>query len=640
MTRYEPTLIVTRLVVERNERAVYDEVFHEGVNVIRGENSSGKSTVLNFIFYGLGGDLSDWSAVARLCTRVITEVRINGNAATLSREISTSGQQPMEIFGGDYAASKAAPRSDWVRYPYRSTSNRESFSQALFRLMGIPEVSSDLSGNITMHQMLRLLYADQLSPVEHIFRLDQFDRANLRDTVGRLLCGAYDSALYDNDQRIRALGKEFDTIDGQLKSLFSILGRIGNSDQGFTFDWIEGQRRVLEEERKALQATIEEAERQVYSSGQEDRFTLAEQNKAYNEVQRLQGALVAARHERDVLAVAIADSDAFITNLKNKIEALRDSSKVATHIGEVRFQSCPACYAPLAEEAPSHACHLCKTPFSSEQTHARIAALIIDTGLQEKQSEQLQARRREASQSVSERIRTIQTEWQQATRRLAALQRLPSTEARESLRSLHRQAGYLERQIEDLEQKGRLVESIRELSERKEELNSEITRLRNTNEALRAQQQERLSIAYTRISEEVRILLRNDLRRQDIFEDPKHVSFSFSDNRISVDDENYFSASSRAILKSSFCLGFLAAALSLSFFRHPRFCMIDTLENMGVEAIRSHNFQLQMLRVSQESKVEHQIIYATAMIEPTLEAEAFTIGAFSTNDDMTIGIRL
>jgi hypothetical protein len=68
--------------------------------------------------------------------------------------------------------------------------------------------------------------------------------------------------------------------------------------------------------------------------------------------------------------------------------------------------------------------------------------------------------------------------------------------------------------------------------------------------------------------------------------------------------------------------------------------MIDTLENMGVEAIRSQNFQLQILRVSKESKVEHQIIYATAMIEPQLEDEAYTVGAFSTNSDMSIAIKM
>jgi DNA repair exonuclease SbcCD ATPase subunit len=106
MMRYNPTIIVQRVTVLRNDRVAYDEKFHEGVNVIRGDNSSGKSTVLNFIFYGLGGDFKDWSAVARLCTRVIVEVRVNGSVITLSREISlANGQQPMEIFSGNYEAS-------------------------------------------------------------------------------------------------------------------------------------------------------------------------------------------------------------------------------------------------------------------------------------------------------------------------------------------------------------------------------------------------------------------------------------------------------------------------------------------------------------------------------------------------------
>src|SRR5713101_405366 len=113
MMRFDPTLLVTRLVVERNGKAVYDEPFHEGVNVIRGENSSGKSTILNCIYYGLGGDLADWSETALLCTRAIVEVRFNGLIATLSRDISQETGQPMEIFGGPYEASLKAPRSEW-----------------------------------------------------------------------------------------------------------------------------------------------------------------------------------------------------------------------------------------------------------------------------------------------------------------------------------------------------------------------------------------------------------------------------------------------------------------------------------------------------------------------------------------------
>lgn len=124
--------------------------------------------------------------------------------------------------------------------------------------MGVPEVSSDLSGHITMNQILRLLYADQLSPVEQIFRVMPFDRADLRDTVGRLLCGAYDSTVYDNEQRVRELDKEFDTVNGQLRSLFSVLGK---ADQGFTYDWIDAQRSVLERERVEIGNAIQIAER-------------------------------------------------------------------------------------------------------------------------------------------------------------------------------------------------------------------------------------------------------------------------------------------------------------------------------------------------------------------------------------------
>lgn len=82
MTRFEPTLEVLRLVIERNGQPVYDEAFHHGVNIIRGENSSGKSTILNSIFYGLGGDLKAWSEAALLCTRIIVEVSVNGLPAT------------------------------------------------------------------------------------------------------------------------------------------------------------------------------------------------------------------------------------------------------------------------------------------------------------------------------------------------------------------------------------------------------------------------------------------------------------------------------------------------------------------------------------------------------------------------------
>jgi hypothetical protein len=203
---------------------------------------------------------------------------------------------------------------------------------------------------------------------------------------------------------------------------------------------------------------------------------------------------------------------------------------------------------------------------------------------------------------------------------------------------LHRRAGYLDRQIEDLNEKGRIIQLIDQVAARKNSLNDQITRLKTDNERLRAQQEKRIQRAHTLIADEVRTLLRNDLRRQDSFEKADKIEFDFSDNKISVDGHPYVSASSRVILKSSFIVGFLAAATKDPAFRHPRFVMIDTTEDKGMEPDRSRNFQNQMLRVSQEAKVDHQIIYATAMISPDLEDEQYTIGKFSTRDDPTLNI--
>ena len=88
MTMFKPNLRVERLQVTARGAVVYDEQFHTGLNIIRGENSSGKSTIMDFIFYGLGGDLNNWRESAIRCDTVFLQVALNGGTATFSREVS------------------------------------------------------------------------------------------------------------------------------------------------------------------------------------------------------------------------------------------------------------------------------------------------------------------------------------------------------------------------------------------------------------------------------------------------------------------------------------------------------------------------------------------------------------------------
>lgn len=632
MIQFEPTLQIQRLRVEKNTIPVYEENFHAGVNIIRGDNSSGKSTILNFIFYGLGGDLSDWSDEASSCTRVLTEVSLNGLVATLARNVSQKNGQPMEIFGGTLADALKAPANEWKRYPYSRSSSKESFSQAIFRILNIPEAAGDGTGNLTIHQVLRLLYADQLSPVENLFKYDgRWDTPTLRDAVGRLLCGAQETEIYENELEMRSLQKEFDKLEAELISLFTVFRTDAHS---LTPEWIALQKRELEIELENLKGQIANAEMKQLA-GDLDPFTLKAQEEAYQSVQLSSTNLEEKRSARDALVLSIADTERFVENQKNKISALRDSNTIAEEFGQIRFESCPVCYEALLSE-DEHACHLCKHPLNPEKAKGRIVSMINEAALQLRQSESVLGRRREKLRLSEADVISAKQEWTHASRRLSELAQKPTSETQYNIRKLQEKYGYIERQIEDQGRLASVIDRVSRIAGRKEEISVRTTKLESRNSALVASQETRLATAYTAIGKEIMALLKSDLRRQDSFVDPEFVEFDFGSNKINVDGKSYFSASSRVVLKSSFFLGFLAASLKHSFFRHPRFCLIDTIEDKGMEMERSHNFQRLILKTSEASDVDHQIIFGTAMIAPELEGSGLTVGKYSTLDDPTL----
>lgn len=634
MTLFEPTLILKRLRVEKDEQTAYDEIFHTGVNIIRGDNSSGKSTILNFIFYALGGDLSDWSETAELCTRVYAEVSINGAIATLCREVTTKSLQPMDIFGGPIEDALAAGKQQWIRYPYKR-STKESFSQALFRLLDVPEAVSDGSGNLTMNQILRLHYADQLSPTESLFKFEgAWDTPTIRDAVGRLLCGANETLIYENQIEVRSLNSQFEKIDSELKAIYTAMGHTG---ENLTQEWVEIQKKELRIKLETLVSNIAAVERRQLTSSN-DEVTSAAQDKAYADVQSRLVVLNKAKAERDQISFSIIDLESFALSAQQKIVALRESALVNDTLGDVTFDSCPVCLEAVLPDT-DNACHLCKTPIDPERAKARLVSLSNEASLQHKHTLAAIQRRRDRLEIVEEQLSVATIEWQKSARILAEIQSRPTTTTQDELRTLHVSRGYLERQIEDQDRTAAIIKRVSELSSRKTAISAKLIKLKDQISALELAQSKRLAIAYTAISEEVKSLLRGDLTRQDSFANPNLVSFDFGANRISVDEHSYFSASSRVVLKTSFFVAFLIAASKHDFFRHLRICLLDTIEDKGMEQERSQNFQRMIVEKSNDLKVDHQIIFATAMIADDLDVPTYTVGKHSTLQEPTLDIK-
>lgn len=264
-----------------------------------------------------------------------------------------------------------------------------------------------------------------------------------------------------------------------------------------------------------------------------------------------------------------------------------------------------------------------------------MVGIINELSIQIKQSERLQELRNERLKIHQLQLNALQGTWRLKANELTDLSAVPTSKAREEIRERQRKLGYIDKSIEDIEAQVKLANKIGDLSARKSQLDQEIQALSTRISALQLSQTDRLRGAKASIEKNIVEVLRGDLKRQDSFENPEHVQFSFGKNSITVDDHTYFSASSRVVLKTAFLVSFLKAALDDRKFRHPRFLMIDITEDKGMEQERSYNFQKQVIEISQKSAVEHQIILATAMPWPGIDPKLF-VGKFSTLQQGTL----
>lgn len=239
-------LTLNRLCVFSHARMVYDQQFHQGVNIIRGDNGSGKSTIADFIFYVLGGEFDEWKEKASLCTEVRAEITTTSGPLTLRRLIGTK-QEPITVFFGTMTDAIASPIEGWERYPIRRNTDKQlGFSQVLFRACGIPEAPTIEGGNVTAHQIFRLLYSDQRTPAPRLFRFERFDTSNMRTAVGDLLLGANTYNLYVAQLELRNAKKALE--DRQAK-LTSLLAAIPSQYGSMNADELASRISALEQER-------------------------------------------------------------------------------------------------------------------------------------------------------------------------------------------------------------------------------------------------------------------------------------------------------------------------------------------------------------------------------------------------------
>lgn len=616
-------LIVDRMLVYQASNVLYDERFHHGVNIIHGSNGSGKSTLADFLFFGLGGDLREWKPYASRAEAVMLQLATPQGVLTTRRYVSNDGTRPMDIFFGPMDEALNASTELWQCYPYTRPDHGYSFSQILFRAIGLPEAISDGASNLTMHQILRLLYVDQLTPIQRIFRVDRWDTWQTRQAIGELLAGIGGYELYDRQIQLRETEKKHKDVSTALNNLMAIASGYGEQ---ILVEHIESGILSASTERTELLAAIE---------------TLSDEDDDPAAAQALKVARAdALRHFRtsrrrvvdltdaiETLEYEIADADAFLVHLAESLRDFDDAAATFVALGRLDFAYCPSCFTPVRTKQEGH-CQLCDERQDHGAQDSRTLAVRLDLQMQLRESTALQEDRRNELATMTARLRIAKLELRRASTSIEVSRTGPATKREANIAELSRKVGFIDSQLEVLQKRLELGRKIRLLSKQKEDLNNDVSRLRNEVEAIARSQDQRKRTAYTLISSEAKALLDDDLAEHSDFDTVDYVNFDFADDWIAInnDKNRAGSASGMVVLKNSFAAATLFASLVDLKFGLPRWMLFDNVEDKGMVEERSWNFQRLLVKRSAENKALHQIIFTTSKIAPELEESDLVVG--------------
>jgi hypothetical protein len=619
MSKYR--LSVTRFAVYGAGKFVYDQTFHSGVNIIRGENGTGKSTIMDLLNYGLGSEIADWTDEQEKCDWVITEVDINGQPISLKRNITNTGQERFLFFDGDMENALGSVEG-WKKFPMRRNSETHSYSQHMFELLNMPRHKTDDDKNLTMHQILRLMYVDQLSSTTKLLKEDnKYDNVTTRRAIGEYLLGIDALEAYNLRQEQVEANKEFEKVNAELNAIYKMFGHDENliNEQSLNNDIQEIRNTISELEERRTQTKSAAPDEATESVAKRIRELVSVIDTQANNTSAFEA-------ERQELQIELSETSLFMRSLEERKNALSESQMTYSGLGQVLFEYCPSCLEPI-EKHDASVCGLCKAPKKNGDKDFAYSQLLNELNFQIKESKKI--------------IETFQSDVQKIDANLPKAKHLllmsktelkeinTSSDDREAiLLDISSEMGFCRSQILTLEEKREQVARVDSLRNRKTRAIQRLSKIQTKLEEVSSLQENRYVTVYGSIESKSKELLELDGGYETAFTKPEEVTFDFAKDKMYVNGRSKFSASSMVVMKNSIRFSIFSEAADDRYARLPNFLLMDNIEDKGMQKERSQNFQRQMVEVSKTIKNDFQLIYTTSMIADEHEGTAMCVGPF------------
>ncbi|UJB31621.1 hypothetical protein [Chromobacterium sp. Beijing] len=501
-------------------------------------------------------------------------------------------------------------------------------------VLHLPEAKGDGASNITTHQMLRVIYADQPSLHSPIFRDDSFDTSLTRSTVGNYLCGIYNDELYTNQITLRDLEKERDKLNSELKGIYTVLAKSGQiSDINFLSSLIIDAEENRNTEFKKLSEL--KAGRNTSEHKNKDNSIEAQlrENLSKAKLEFLHSRNKLQKHEFEA-----ADTERFISEIQLRLENLRDSTVVRSSFGKLNFHVCPACLSELKRPSDENSCGLCCQHLDADSANTQIIRMRNELAIQLKESTIILNEKIDQISKLKIEIPSLSKKLNQLESQYYLQANNWSSATEELIEASARKLGELDQEIKNLFEQQKLASTINGLRERLEELEIQIINLKSSIDKLSFVQDIRKKETYSIITENLTHLLKSDLPRQSEFENAKEISISFEDNQITVNGSRKFSESSTVVLRHLFHIAMLTASTQLSYMRLPRLLILDGIEDGGMELARSHRLQEIIVNETRKYECDYQLIFATSQISPQLDNEEFVVDRSYSEQEKSLSI--
>lgn len=617
-------LQLKHIEIYSGNQMVYSQAFKMGLNVIAGENSTGKSTIIDFIAHVLGYEEIEWKAIQRKCTHVIAHFCIdNAHDFLLKREINDKKQNSIHFKNIDES-------SPWIVLPYKNSNEKKSFSSHMFELIGIPTTKLDENSSLTMFHALRLIYADQSTSADSLLnRQKEFDNKSIRRSFSEVLLGVDDFESHRLRQKLSEYEKIYNNDKYEVQAINRFLEEWGLQSPGEISSLIRDHEKIINEELKRIK------EIDLTQSGGEIDDGIRTKIKQNSELNFM------ANSEIEMLKIEIKDSEELINLLNSSKSDIDSSMEFYSIFSGLEFLHCPQCLHPLHNRKQhENGCLLCNEQLpKTNEVNKFYLDRKIELEFQIRESKAIIEKKRAKILTIQKQIDERSSDNDAYSRQLK-IQKTLNNKHVQAVAESSIKIGESNEKISQLKLNEARASKLEKMSQSLREIKGKIGEIKEEINQLTDSRYNYKSLVQAELSTIVRRLLKQDEGYETAFINSFHIELDFENSIMSVDGVRKFSDSSEAILKASSRFAIFYLSTLFERVRIPRFSIIDCMEDKGMRPERAALLQNAMLDELAKINGDYQLIIGTSMPSSRIIDGNYILGKYLNKGDHTLQLDL